>query len=105
MTVARGDVWLVLLDPAKGPSGARPCLIVSPAELHDFLEVVIVAPLATGSRPASFRLDVKFNDARSRVLLDQVRAVEKSTLLRRAGALGPDDVASSLAILRDMFAE
>jgi mRNA interferase MazF len=104
---ARGEVWLALLDPAKGndPASARQCLIVSPAELYDFLDTVVVAPLATGSRAASFRLDVKFNDARTRVLLDQMRTIEKGALLRRVGTLGQDDLASALAILRDMFTD
>ena len=104
---ARGEVWLAWLDPgaARDQHNARPCLMISPAELHDFLDTVIVAPMTTGSRPASFRVDVKFNDARMRILLDQVRTIDKSCLLRRVGALAEDDVASSLAILRDMFAE
>ena len=55
--VKRGDVWLALLDPTVGSEiqKTRPCVIVSPPELHDFLRTVIAAPMTTASRPARFR--------------------------------------------------
>ena len=52
--VTRGEVWLVTLDPSVGSEihKTRPCVIVSPAEMHDYLRTVIVAPMTTGARPA-----------------------------------------------------
>ena len=57
------------------------------------------------SRPATFRAEVRFNNERARILLDQVTALDKGRLIRRLGALEPDDLSVALAILRDMFAE
>jgi len=64
--VERGDVWLGMLDLMVGTEiqKTRPCLIVSPDATNRILRRVIVAPLTTGSHPASFRLAVTFNGDR-----------------------------------------
>jgi mRNA interferase MazF len=103
--IARGEVWLANLDRGREDVASGHCLVVSPAELHDFLDVVLVAPVVTGRRSATFRADVRFNNERARILLDQVTALDKARLIRRLGALEPDDMSATLAILRDMFAE
>ena len=48
----RGDVHLVRLDPTLGSEiqKTRPCLVVSPDELNQYLRTVIVAPMTTGER-------------------------------------------------------
>ena len=42
----RGDIWLADLDPTIGSEiqKTRPCLIVSPPEIHDHWRTVIAAP-------------------------------------------------------------
>lgn len=54
--VVRGDIWLVNVDPTIGSEikKSRPCVVISPPEMHDHLRTVIVAPMATGSRAAPF---------------------------------------------------
>jgi len=54
--VMRGEIWLVNLDPNGGSEikKTRPCVVVSPAEMHDHLRTVIVAPMTTKGRPAPF---------------------------------------------------
>lgn len=105
--VVRGDVWLVALDPTIGSEiqKTRPSLIVSPAEMNDRLRTVIAAPMTTGSRPAPSRIPVRFQDRAGLILLDQLRAVDKSRLIRRLGTVRPDTLATTLAILREIFEE
>jgi mRNA interferase MazF len=105
--VKRGEVWLARLDPTEGREiqKTRPCLIVSPAEIHDFLDVVIVAPMTTASHQAPYRIDVVFNEKANRTLLEQVRTIDKSRLLRRLGEIDRNAVTTALSTLREMFAE
>lgn len=58
--VARGDIWLVNLDPTVGSEiqKSRPCVVISPAEMHDHLRTAMVAPMSTGSRSAPFRMPI-----------------------------------------------
>ena len=59
---ARGEVYLVQLDPTRG-SGmrkTRPCLIVSPDELNEHLRTVMVAPMTTGGHAYPWRIQCRF---------------------------------------------
>ena len=105
--VGRGDIWLVTLDPTVGSEirKARPCLVVSPAEMHNHLRTVIVAPMSTESHPAPFRISVTHAGRKGLVLLDQVRALDKARLVKRLGAVPPKVLMQTLATLREVFAD
>jgi mRNA interferase MazF len=105
--VKRGEVWLARLDPTEGREiqKTRPCLIVSPAEIHDYLDVAIVLPMTTGSGPAPYRTEVVFNDKENRILPDQIRTIDKKRLLRRLGEADRKTTSAVLETLRGMFSE
>lgn len=99
----RGEIWLAALDPTVGSEiqKTRPCLIVSPPEMHDHLRTAIVAPLTTGSRPAGFRVALTFKG--KRVLLDRIHAIDKHRLVKRLGKASESTLAAILAGLREVF--
>ena len=103
----RGEVWLARLDPTEGHEiqKTRPCLIVSPPEIHEFLDIVIVAPMTTASHPAPFRIATVFNKKPNRILLEQIRTIDKSRLLRRLGEVDAKTAGAALGMLREMFAD
>jgi len=105
--VRRGEVYLVPCNPARGREirKTRPCVVVSPDELNAELGTFIVAPLTTGSHPYPFRVPCRFGGRAGHVVLDQVRKVDRERLVRRLGKLSPDALTTTLAILREMFAE
>ena len=105
--VSRGEVWLAALDPTQGGEirKTRPCLVISPPELHDHLRTVTVAPMTTGSRPAPFRVRVTFEGKQGLILLDQVRTLDKGRLIRRLGVISRPALISALSILRELFEE
>jgi mRNA interferase MazF len=81
-------VWLVTLDPTVGSEihKTRPCVIISPPEMHDYLRTVTVAPMTTGVRPAPYRIAVTFQGKRGLVLLDQLRTLDKVRFAECLGA-------------------
>jgi mRNA interferase MazF len=103
--VERGDVWLVVFDPTIGSEirKTRPGLVISPDEIHGRLRMVIVAPMTTGSRPSSFR--IAFNGKEGLVVLDQIRAVDKSRFVKKLGKLPAAKLHETLASLREIFAD
>jgi mRNA interferase MazF len=105
--VARGDVWLVALDPTLGSEiqKTRPCLIMSPSEMHDHLRTVIVAPMTSKGRPAPYRIPVAFKQKEGLILLDQVRAVDKVRLVKKEGSLAEKALIDTLRTLQEVFAE
>lgn len=105
--VKRGEIWLATLDPTRGSEiqKARPCLIISPPDIHDHLRTVIAAPMTTGSHPAGFRVPIAFEGKTGQVLLDQIRALDKQRLVKRLGMAPADVITAVLATLHRMFEE
>jgi mRNA interferase MazF len=105
--VARGDIWLVNLDPTVGGEirKSRPCIVVSPPEMHEHLRTVIVAPMTTKSRAAPFRVAVSHAGKKGLVLLDQVRAVDKIRLAKKLGAVSAKTLTVTLDTLQEIFAK
>lgn len=105
--VSRGDIWLAALDPTVGSEiqKTRPCLIVSPPEIHDHLRTVIAAPMTSGSRPAGFRVPVRFQGVDGLILLEQARALDKRRLVKHLGAIEEDLLRQVLRTLRELYEE
>ncbi|WP_050041136.1 type II toxin-antitoxin system PemK/MazF family toxin [Burkholderia pseudomallei] len=105
--VMRGEVWLVALDPTLGSEiqKTRPCVVVSPSEMHDHLRTVIVAPMTSKGRSAPFRIPVTFKRKQGLILLDQIRAVDKVRLVKKEGAVADKTLLDTLRTLQEVFAE
>ena len=103
--VKRGDIWLVALDPTVGSEiqKTRPCVVLSPPEMHDYLRTALIAPMTTGSHPAPFRIPVRHAQKTGFILLDQMRAVDKTRLIRRTGTLTSKTLAQTMSTLRETF--
>lgn len=104
---ARGEVHLVRLDPTLGSEihQTRPCLVVSPDEINEYLRTVMVAPMTTGGRAYPWRVACRFQRRSGFVALDQLRTVDAERLLRPLGRLSPQTVTTVLQRLQEMFAE
>lgn len=104
--IRRGEVFLVNLNPTRGSEiqKTRPCVVVSPDELNEHLRTVIVAPLTTGGQVYPFRVPCRFRGRVGRVVLDQIRTVDRERLVRRLGQLSPATLGRTLAVLQEMFA-
>ena len=105
--VKRGEVFWVQLDPTVGSEiqKTRPCVIVSPPEIHDHLKTAIIAPLTSAGRPASFRVPVTFGGKDGLVLLDQIRVVDKRRLVKSMGYLSDAVLFDILSVLQEIFME
>ncbi|MES2304098.1 MAG: type II toxin-antitoxin system PemK/MazF family toxin [Gemmatimonadota bacterium] len=101
----RGEVYLVALGETHGHEirKTRPALIVSPDEMHGQSRLVIIAPLTSGTRPAPFRVECRFQGKAGRVLLDHLRSVDRTRLIRPLGKLTPAVQRNVLEVLQEMF--
>ena len=101
--VKRGEVYWVNLDPTVGTEikKTRPALVVSPDDMNKVLPRVIVAPLTSKGQPLGCRPEITFDGKQARILLDQLRCVDK---LRLAGKMGEVDMALWHPLLLEMLA-
>jgi mRNA interferase MazF len=102
VVIKRGDVYWVSLDPTVGTEirKTRPALVVSPDDMNAILPRVIVAPLTSKGQPLGCRPEVLIGSTLSRILLDQLRCVDKRRLLNKL-----DEIELSLwhPVLLEMF--
>lgn len=98
----RGEVYWVNLDPAVGNEvkKRRPAVILSPDEMNCSLPVVIVAPITSSRKPWPTRADVTLSGKSGQIMLDQIRTVDKSRLMKRIAEV---EIAEALAALQIMF--
>ena len=101
----RDEIWLVSLDPTHGSEikKTRPCLVVSPDEMNQHLQTVIVAPMTTTIRPYPTRVSVRFQGKSGQVALDQRRAIDRQRLVRKLGAVPPNAAQQTSEVLLEMF--
>lgn len=106
MVVRRFDVYLANLDPTVGSEiqKTRPCLIVSPDEMNRYVRTVIVAPMTTKGRPYPTRVACSFEGKEGQVVLDQLRTVDKTRLVKRLGSIGDRTQEEVLSALAELFA-
>src|SRR6185436_12185022 len=106
MVVKRFDVHLVNLDPTIGSEikKTRPCLIISPDEMNRYINTVIVAPMTTKGRVYPTRVACRFQSKQGQIVLDQIRTVDKTRLVKRVGKIDARTQTEVLLILGEMFA-
>jgi mRNA interferase MazF len=106
MVVKRFDVHLINLDPTIGSEiqKTRPCLVISPDEMNRFIKTVIVAPMTTKGISYPTRVICKFQRKQGQIVLDQIRTVDKTRLVKRLGRIAKQTQGEVLSILGEMFA-
>ncbi len=106
MVTERFNIFLVRLDPTAGAETAktRPCVIVSPEELNRAVSTVIIAPMTTTQRGWPTRVEISFQGKTGEIALDQIRAVDKSRLVKRLGKLDSKTADAVLGTLGTLFA-
>ena len=103
--MTRGDVFRVRLPRGRGheQQGPRYAVIVQADELLG-LSTAIVAPTSRRAAPATFRPEVEIDGHPTRVLVEQLRAVDIDRLDRHAGRLTLEEQRSVDAALELVLA-
>jgi mRNA interferase MazF len=94
----RGDVFRLRPDrKASGHEqrGARYAVVVQSDALP--LSTLIVAPTSTSARASMFRPEIEMNGTKTRVLVEQIRAIDPGRLGDLAGRLDPKSCISWIA--------
>jgi mRNA interferase MazF len=106
--VKRGDVYIVELDPTRGSElkKTRPAVIIQNDVDNRYSPIAVIAPITSKFDSTLYPTEVLVKPpegglrAESVVLLNQLRAVDKSRLGRRLGSLKP----TTMALVNDGLA-
>ena len=100
--IKRGEVYWVSLDPTVGSEirKTRPALIISPDDMNAALPRVMIAPLTSKGQPLGCRPELVFDGKPARILLDQIRTIDKQRL---SGKLGEIELEVWHSVLLEML--
>ena len=101
------DIYWINLDPTIGSEiqKTRPGVIISPNEMNDNINTIIIAPLTTKAHNYPTRLKTSINEKDCWVVLDQIRAVDKSRLKYKMAELNKRDISKLKKIINEMLVE
>jgi mRNA interferase MazF len=102
LTVRRGEIWLADLNPIRGSeqAGVRPVLIFQNDAINAFTTTVLAIPMTTNLRRASLPSCVRVAQGEgglssdSVLLCHQLRALDKTRLLKKLGSVGEPTMAA-----------
>ena len=107
MGINRFEVYLINLDPTIGCEikKTRPCVIISPDEINHKISTAIVAPMTTKGNIYPTRITSVFRGKTGQIILDQIRTIDQSRLIKKLGIISPVTQKKILHVLKDLFAE
>lgn len=94
MEIRQYQIALVNLDPTIGSEikKTRPCVVISPDEMNKYLRTIVVAPMTTSSINYPTRVKIKHENKSGRIVLDQIRTIDKQRILKVSGKLKSNEI-------------
>lgn len=107
MEVNQYDIVLINLDPTIGAEikKTRPCVIISPDEMNKHLQTIIVAPMTSQSKSYPTRVEVKHDNKKGWIVIDQLRAVDRMRIIKVLDKLNAKEIAKVKKLLQEMFVD
>ena len=107
MVVKQYEIYWIDLDPTRGSEiqKIRPCLVISPNEMNNSINTVIIAPMTSTSKNYPSRLGIQFNSKQGWIVLDQIRCIDKERLVKLAGALDDESILNVKNIIKEMLVD
>ena len=107
MTVKQYEIYWINLDPTVGSEiqKTRPGVVITPDEMNNNIDTIIIAPLTTKSHNYPTRLKTNIAGKECWAVIDQIRAVDKSRLSGKIGDLDKNDIAKLKNIINEMLVE
>lgn len=105
--VKQYEIHLINLDPTVGREikKTRPCVVISPNEMNDNLGTVIIAPLTSQVHRYPTRIAFKLEGKNGEIILDQIRTVDKTRLIKKLGQLNGQTIKKVKETLFEMLVQ
>jgi len=103
--VKQFEVYWIDLNPTKGSeiNKTRPCVVISPEEMNQNLNTLIVAPLTSTIKNYPTRVSVVVDKKNGEIALDQIRSIDKTRLGKKLTTLNKDTADNIKVALLTMF--
>ena len=107
MELNQYHIVIVNLDPTIGSEikKTRPCVIISPNEMNKYLQTVIIAPMTSQSKHYPTRIEVKHNNKKGWIVLDQLRTIDKQRILKVLDKLTDQEISKLKSTMKETFVD
>jgi mRNA interferase MazF len=105
--VKQYQIVLVNLDPTIGSEikKTRPCVIISPNEMNDYLRTINIAPITSSSKEYPTRVKVNHNGQQGWIVLDQIRTIDKVRIIKSFNSLTHSEIRACKRVIQDTFVD
>ena len=105
MRIKQYDLVLVNLDLTVGSEikKTRPCVVISPDEMNKYLQTIVIAPLTSSLKAYPTRVEISQTKIKGRVVLDQIRTVDRVRIIRKLGNLSKKEIEAVKSVLMETY--
>jgi len=107
LVINQYEIFWVNLDPTIGHEikKIRPCVIISPDEMNNNIDTVIIAPITSKSKNYPTRLKISLEKKDGWIVLDQIRTIDKQRLKDKLGKLEESETLKIKNVLKKMLVD
>ena len=107
MELSQYQIVLVNLDPTIGSEikKTRPCVIISPNEMNNHLQTIVIAPITSTSKPYPTRIQIEHENSNGWIVLDQIRTVDRQRIIKVLDALSEKEIEKIKSIIKETYVE
>ena len=107
MVIRQYEVYWINLDPTIGSEikKTRPCVVISPNDMNDNINTILIAPLTSTSKNYPTRIRIDLHKKKGWIVLDQIRSIDKKRLIKKIGSISKDDVLKIKKIIQEMLVD
>lgn len=98
-------IYWISLDQTIGSEIAktRPCVIVSPNEMNEYLRTIIVAPINSTIKSYPWRVECVVSGRNGSIATDQIKSVDKIRIGAKTGELSKKEIFSLKVVMKQML--
>lgn len=107
MDLKQYQIVLVNLDPTVGSEikKTRHCVIISPDEMNKYLNTVIIAPMTTQSKKYPTRIEVKHDNKKGWIVIDQIRTIDKQRIYKISDSLTIKEIEKVKITIKELLVD
>lgn len=107
MVIKQYEIYLLNLDPTIGSEmkKTRPCVILSPDEINNYLNNVIIAPMTSTIKNYPSRVKIEFEGKVGEIVLDQIKTIDKSRIIKKMGKVEKHVIKNIKQVLKEMLVD
>ena len=107
MVIDQYSIILVGLDPTIGSEmkKTRPCVLLSPIEMNQYLNTIIIAPMTSSIKKYPSRVSITHSNKKGSIALDQIRTIDKKRVIKVFGKMSPKEIRNCKSTLQQILVD